>query len=84
MCKALAHEMAGQTEQAVEVYLALTESLSGPPDAQLRVLVARSLARVGRREEAAEWLNGLGSDVRRTPELDRQIREVERMIHRPR
>jgi tetratricopeptide (TPR) repeat protein len=84
LCAARAHEMAGEPVKALELYLAVTRSLPGPPDPQLRIEVARALAMVGRRDEAAEWLSRLEPDAPRTPQLDRQIRAVERMIRQPR
>jgi tetratricopeptide (TPR) repeat protein len=82
LCAGHALERSGRHAEALERYRALLESLSGPPPAELRIALARTLAAQGRLREAQEWLDSVDPAAVATPELDRAMRGVRRTIRR--
>ena len=82
LCAGRALELSGRHAEALELYRTLAESLSGPPVPQLQIALARTLAAQGRTREAQEWLDAIDPAATRTPELDRAVRAVRRMIRR--
>jgi thioredoxin-like negative regulator of GroEL len=80
LCAGHALERSGRHAEALELYRRVAESLSGPPMPQLQIAMARTLAAQGRPREAQEWLDAVDPDAVHTPELDRAVRAVRRMI----
>ena len=81
LCAGHALERRGRHAEALELYRRLAESLSEPPP-ELQIALARILAAQGRTREAQEWLDAIDPAATRTPELDRAVRAVRRMIRR--
>jgi thioredoxin-like negative regulator of GroEL len=81
LCAGYALERIGSQAEALELYRRLAKSFPEPPPA-LQVALARTLAAQGRTREAQEWLEAIDPDATRTPEMDRAVRAVRRMIRR--
>ena len=79
-CVAQALESVGQTEQAAALYQRVVDSLEGEPPPAVSLALARTQAKLGRRDEAQQWLDRARRDAPRTPESDFQLRQVEKLL----
>jgi len=82
LCAGHALERSGRHAEALELYGALADSLSGPLPPQLQIALARTLVALGRPREARQWLDSVDPAAAATPELDRALRAVRRTIRR--
>jgi tetratricopeptide (TPR) repeat protein len=81
LCAGRALELTGRHPEALELYRELAASLAEAPP-ELQIALARTLATQGRFREAHDWLDAIDPETTRTPELDRAVRAVRRMINR--
>ena len=79
-CVAQALEGVGQTEQAAALYQRVVDSLASDPPAAVSLALARTQAKLGRRDDARRWLDRARRDAPRTPAFDFQLRQVEKLL----
>jgi tetratricopeptide (TPR) repeat protein len=80
-CVAQALDATGRAQEAAALYERVVASLGGvePPPA-LSLSMARTYAKLGRRDEAKRWLARAEAAGPRDPAFDAQLRQVERML----
>lgn len=79
-CRALAEELSGRPELALDSYRALLAEGAGESEPALRLALARSHLALGQRAEAERWLAGIDQGALRDPALDAQLRELRRRL----
>ncbi len=79
-CLGMALEQQGRQQEALTTYLALLAQLEGEPPPGFSLSLARVYARLGRADEAREWLERARATGPREPAFDAQLRAVERML----
>jgi predicted Zn-dependent protease len=79
LCHGFALERSGRPDEALKLYRKLDRNLGESAPAALQVAIARSLALLGRFEEAQQELDAIPSSER-TAEIDRVIRVIRRQI----
>jgi tetratricopeptide (TPR) repeat protein len=79
-CLGMALEQQGRQQEALTSYLGLLGQLEGEPPPGFALSLARVYARLGRAEEAREWLERARATGPREPVFDSQLRAVERML----
>lgn len=82
-CRARALEETGATRAALSVYLEI-EEVVGTTDVHVQLAIARCHARLGEHAEARRRLETLDPSVLRAPGRQAEVREIERLLNRPR
>jgi tetratricopeptide (TPR) repeat protein len=80
-CAAQAMEAMGRTQDAAALYEKVVSSLGGAePPAVVSLALARTYAKLGRREEAGQWLVRARANGPRDPSFDFQLMQVEKLL----
>jgi tetratricopeptide (TPR) repeat protein len=79
-CAAQALEAQGRTADAAALYERVVASLAGEPPAAVSLALARTQAKLGRRDEARKWLARAEQSGPRDSAFDFQLRQVEKLL----